>query len=155
MSKKKQLQLNNNSFFKLINTVNKIDIDAVDTSQEDNPDIYSSIFNFNIQDINDNVYLENTPNDINNDEEGIMFNPLDEDINREPSIAYNIEGLLRNTRNIIKTDLYSSIRNPGVEASIQPNDTQYINSNFIKEGETINKSIKRNTRKVTKNYKKL
>ena len=138
MSKKKQLQLNNNSFFKLINAVNKIDIDAVDTSQEDNPDIYSSIFNFNIQDINDNVYLENTPNDINNDEEGIMFNPLDEDINREPSIAYNIEGLLRNTRNIIKTDLYSSIRNPGVEASIQPNDTQYINSNFIKEGETIN-----------------
>ena len=140
MSKTKQLQLNNNSFFKLINAVKKVDIneDEVDTSQEDNPDIYSSIFNFNIQDINDNVYLENTPNDINNDEEGIMFNPLDEDINREPSIAYNIEGLLRNTRNIIKTDLYSSIRNPGVEASIQPNDTQYINSNFIKEGETIN-----------------
>ena len=49
MSKKKQLT--DNSFFKLINAVNKIDIDAVDTSQEDNPDIYSSIFNFNIQDI--------------------------------------------------------------------------------------------------------
>ena len=53
MSKTKQLQLNNNSFFKLINAVKKVDIneDEVDTSQEDNPDIYSSIFNFNIQDI--------------------------------------------------------------------------------------------------------
>ena len=45
--------------------------------------------NFNIQDINNNVYLENTPNDIINDEAGIIFNPLEKDINREPSIAYN------------------------------------------------------------------
>ena len=133
-------QLNNNSFFKLINAINKIDIDesAVDTSQENTPDIYSSIFKFNIQDINDNVYLDTTPNDIINDEAGIIFNPLEEDINREPTIAYNVEGLLRNTRNRIKTDLYSSIRNPGVEASIQPDDTKYINSDFLKEEEYIN-----------------
>ena len=130
----------NNSFFKLINAVKKIDINEGDddTSQEDTPDIYSSILNFNIQDINNNVYLENTPNDIINDEAGIIFNPLEEDITREPSIQVNVEGLLRNTRNIIKTDLYSSIRNPGVEASIQPDDTKYINSDFLKEGEYIN-----------------
>lgn len=133
-------QLNNNSFFKLINAVKKVDIneDEVDTSQEDTPDIYSSILNFKIQDINNNVYLENTPNDIINDEAGIIFNPLEEDINREPAIAYNAEGLLRTTPNVIKTDLYSSIRNPGVEASIQPDDTKYINSDFLKEGEYIN-----------------
>ena len=140
MSKTKQSQLNNNSFFKLINAVKKVDIneDEVDTSQEDTPDIYSSIFNFNIQNINNNVCLENTPNDIINDEAGIIFNPLEEDINREPAIAYNAEGLLRTTPNVIKTDLYSSIRNPGVEASIQPDDTKYINSDFLKEGEYIN-----------------
>ena len=128
-------QLNNNSFFKLINAIKKIDKDAHDISQE--PDIYSSIFNFNIQSINDNVNLDNTPNDIINDEAGIIFNPLEEDINREPSIQANLDGLLHNTRNIIKTDLYSSIRNPGVEASIQPDDTKYINSDFLKEGEYI------------------
>ena len=152
MSKTKQL--NNNTFFKLINAVKKIDKDAVDTSQEDNHDIYSSIFNFNIQDINDNVYLENTPNDIINDEDGIMFNPLDDDINREPSIAYNIEGLLSNTGNIIKTDLYSSIRNPGVEASIQPDDTKYINSDFLKEEEYINILNPKATIKLPSEFRK-
>jgi len=133
-------QLNNNSFFNLIDAVKKVDINEgeVDTSHEDTPDIYSSILNFKIQDINNNVYLENTPNDIINDEAGIIFNPLEEDINREPAIAYNAEGLLRTTPNVIKTDLYSSIRNPGVEASIQPDDTKYINSDFLKEGEYIN-----------------
>jgi len=134
-------RLTNNSFFNLIDAIRKIDVpeDTQDTSpQEDTPEfIYSSILNFNIQDINNNVYLENTPNDIINDEAGIIFNPLEEDINREPAIAYNVEGLLRTTPNVIKTDLYSSIRNPGVEASIQPNDTKYINSDFLKEGEYI------------------
>jgi len=156
MSKTKQPQLNNNSFFKLINAVKKVDIneDEVDTSQEDTPDIYSSILNFNIQDINDNVYLDNTPNDIINDEAGIIFNPLEEDTNREPSIAHNVEGLLRNTRNIIKTDLYSSIRNPGVEASIQPDDTKYINSDFLKEEEYINILNPKATIKLPSEFRK-
>tara|TARA_R110002074_G_scaffold21759_8_gene67245 strand:+ start:5622 stop:6941 length:1320 start_codon:yes stop_codon:yes gene_type:complete len=135
-------QLRNNSFFKLIDAVRKIDINEVthDTPpQEDTPEfVYSSIFDFNISDITDNVCLNNTPNDVINDIDGTLFNPLEEDIKREPSISTNLEGLSHTTRNIIKTDLYSSIRNPGVEASIQPNDTQYINSNFIKEGESIN-----------------
>ncbi len=135
-------QLHNNSFFKLIDAVRKIDINEVthDTPpQEDTPEfVYSSIFDFNISDITDNVCLNNTPNDVINDIDGTLFNPLEEDIKREPSISTNLEGLSHTTRNIIKTDLYSSIRNPGVEASIQPNDTQYINSNFIKEGESIN-----------------
>ena len=111
MSKTKQPQLNNNSFFKLINAVKKVDIneDEVDTSQEDTPDIYSSIFNFNIQNINNNVCLENTPNDIINDEAGIIFNPLDDDIKREPSIQVNIEGLLPNISNIIKTVIFVTI----------------------------------------------
>jgi hypothetical protein len=156
MSKTKQLQLNNNSFFKLINAVKKVDIneDEVDTSQEDTPDIYSSILNFKIQDINNNVYLENTPNDIINDEDGIIFNPLEEDINREPAIAYNAEGLLRTMPNVIKTDLYSSIRNPGVEASIQPDDTKYINSDFLKEGEYINILNQRASIKLPSEFRK-
>jgi len=135
-------QLSNNSFFKLIDAVRKIDIPEVtqDTPpQEDIPEfIYSSIYDFNISDINDNVFLNNTPNDVINDEDGTMFNPLEEDIKREPSISTNLEGLSHTTRNIIKTDLYPSIRSPGIEASIQPDDTQYINSNFVKEKDSIN-----------------
>jgi hypothetical protein len=140
MSVKKQLS--NNSFFKLIDAVRKIDIPEVTQHtppHEDIPEfIYSSIYDFDISDINDNVYLNNTPNDVINDEDGTMFNQLEEDIEREPSISTNLEGLSHTTRNIIKTDLYPSIRSPGIEASIQPDDTQYINSNFVKEKESIN-----------------
>jgi hypothetical protein len=80
--------------------------------------------------------LDNTPIAIRKKKRNKnQFNPLEDDIEREPSISTNLGGLLHNTRNIIKTDLYPSIRNPGVEASIQPADKQYINSNFVKEGE--------------------
>ena len=148
--------ITSNNFFKLISAVKKIDINEgdLDTSQEDTPDIYSSIFNFNIQNINNNVCLENTPNDIINDEAGIIFNPLDDDIKREPSIQVNIEGLLPNISNIIKTDLYSSIRNPGVEASIQPDDTKYINSDFLKEEEYINILNPKATIKLPSEFRK-
>jgi len=139
-------QFSNNSFFGLISAVREIDItELLNEVTDDTPPqldipefVYTSIFDFNISDINDNVYLNNTPNDIINYEDESPFNPLEEDIKREPSISAKLEGLLPTTRNIIKTDLYTSIRNPGVEASIQPDDTQYINSNFFKEGESIN-----------------
>ncbi|MDA9072777.1 hypothetical protein N9K75_02780, partial [bacterium] len=131
----------------LIAAIRKIDITELlnevtdDTPQQ--PDIpefvYSSIYDFNISDINDNVCLENTPITIRKKKRNkTQFNPLEDDIEREPSISTNLGGLLHTTRDIIKTDLYPSIRNPGAEASIQPADTQYINSNFVKEGETIN-----------------
>ena len=140
-------QLNNNSFLNLIAAIRKIDITELLNEVTDNtpqqPDIpefvYSSIYDFNISDINDNVCLENTPITIRKKKRNkTQFNPLEDDIEREPSISTNLGGLLHTTRDIIKTDLYPSIRNPGAEASIQPADTQYINSNFVKEGETIN-----------------
>lgn len=139
-------QLSNNSFFELIAAVRKTDLtDILNEVTDDTPPqlnipglVYSSIYDFNISDINDNICLNNTPNDVIGEKYGKLFNPLDDVIQREPSISSELDTMLHTTRNIIKSDLYTSIRNPGVEASIQPNDMKYINSNFMKEGEYIN-----------------
>lgn len=131
-------QLSNNSFFNLLAAIRQTDLTNI--LNEDSVDgmVYSSIYNFNISDINNNVCLKTTSDDVISDENGKLFNPLDAIILREPSISSDLEKLTHNKCNIIKSDLYTSIRNPGIEASIQPNDVPYINPNFIKEGETIN-----------------
>lgn len=138
-------QLSNKSFFDLIAAIRKTDLtNVLNEVTDDTPpqinvpgSVYTSIYKFNISDINDNVCLNTTPNDVISDKYGKLFNPLDDAGQREPSISSELDTLLHTTRNIIKTDLYTSIRNPGVEASIQPNDTQYINSTFLKEGDSI------------------
>jgi len=152
LSKKKE-QINDKSFLNLIAAIRNIGIndllDEVTDESKPQPDIpefvYSSIYNFNISDINDEVYLDNTPDE---DQTTLKkkalkkarqkLNPLVDDILREQSISTNLEKLPPTTCNIIKTELYPSIRNPGVEASIQPNDMQHMNSEFIEVGKTIN-----------------
>jgi hypothetical protein len=139
-------QLSSNSFFNLIAAVRNTNLTDVLNEVTDDarpqPDVpglvYSSIYNFNITDINNKVYLDNQPNEVITEKYGKQFNQLDDIIHREPSVSTELNTLIHDRRNIIKTDLYTSIRNPGVEASIQPDDTAYINSNFLKEGKTIN-----------------
>lgn len=131
-------QLSNKSFFNLIAAIRKTELTNILNEETVDGMIYSSIYNFNISDINNNVCLKTTSDDVISDEKGKLFNPLSEIILREPSISSDLEKLTHNKCNIIKSDLYTAIRNPGIEASIQPNDVPYINPNFIKEGETIN-----------------
>lgn len=131
-------QLSNKSFFNLIAAIRKTELTNILHEETVDGMIYSSIYNFNISDINDQVCLNTTPGDVISDKDGKLFNPLDDIILREPSISSDLETLLHNKCNIIKSDLYTSIRNPGIEASIQPGDTPYINPKFITEGETIN-----------------
>jgi len=130
-------QLSNKSFFNLIAAI--IQTDLPDVLSEDNYDgmQYSSLFNFNISDINDNVCLNTTSKEVISDEYGKLLNPLDGVINREPSVSSDLATLVHDKCNIMKSDLYTSIRNPGIEASIQPDDTSSINAKFLKEGNTI------------------
>jgi len=131
-------QLSNKSFFNLIAAIRQTELNDILNEETINGTVYSSIYNFNISDINDNVCLNPTSDGVISDKEKKRFNPLHAITLREPSISSDLETLSPNKCNIIKSELYTSIRNPGVEASIQPKDTSYINPNFIKEGETIN-----------------
>jgi hypothetical protein len=130
-------QLSNISFFNLIAAIRQTELG--DVLREDTYDgmQYSSLFNFNISDINDNVCLNTTSKEVISDEYGKLFNPLDDIILREPSISSNLETLVHHKCNIMKSELYTSIRNPGIEASIQPDETSSINAKFLKEGESI------------------
>ena len=131
-------QLSNKSFFNLIAAIRQTELNDILNEETINGMVYSSIYNFNISDINDNVCMNPTSDGVISDKEKKRFNPLHAITLREPSISSDLETLSPNKCNIIKSELYTSIRNPGVEASIQPKDTSYINPNFIKEGETIN-----------------
>lgn len=131
-------QLSNKSFFNLIASIRQTELTDILNEETVDGLTYSSIYNFNISDINDDVCLNTTPDDVISDEYGKLFNPLDDIIQREPSVSSDLDKLTHNKCNIIKSDLYTSIRNPGIEASIQPDDVPYINPKFIKEGESIN-----------------
>lgn len=104
-------QLSNKSFFDLIAAIRKTDLtNVLNEVTDDTPpqinvpgSVYTSIYKFNISDINDNVCLNTTPNDVISDKYGKLFNPLDDAGQREPSISSELDTLLHTTRNIIKT----------------------------------------------------
>ena len=131
-------QLSNKSFFNLIAAIRQTELNDILNEETINGTVYSSIYNFNISDINDDVCVKTTSSDVLSKKEKKRFNPLNQIILREPSISSDLETIPPNKCNIIKSELFTSVRNPGVEASIQPKETSYVNPNFIKEGETIN-----------------